>query len=105
MGVNPARRVVRAVRHLPHLLRRTVVKAWNDRVLGLSAEAAFWQLLSLPSLFLALAAALGYVSRWFGGTDALNRTETTIKDTLSRAFSQEVTNDVIAPTLHEVLQG
>ena len=33
---------------------------------GLSAEAAFWQLLSLPSLFLALVATLGYVSRWFG---------------------------------------
>jgi len=35
------------------LLRRAVVKGWNDRVLGLSAEAAFWQLLSLPSLLLA----------------------------------------------------
>src|SRR5207253_543813 len=28
------------------LARRTVDKAWHDRVLGLSAEAAFWQLLS-----------------------------------------------------------
>src|SRR5947209_8371115 len=38
--------------HLPALLRRAVAKGWHDRVLGLSAEAAFWQLLSLPSLFL-----------------------------------------------------
>jgi membrane protein len=81
-----------------------VVKAWNDRVLGLSAEAAFWQLLSLPSLFLALLATLGYVSRWFSpGT--VDRIERRIESTLSRAFSEEVVTQVIAPTLHEVLHG
>jgi len=101
--VNPVRRVVRGIRHLPYLLRRTVAKAWNDRVLGLSAEAAFWQLLSLPSLFLALVATLGYVSRWFGASTT--RIESTITKTLSKAFSQEVTNEVISPTLHEVLNG
>ena len=86
------------------LLRQAVVKAWHDRVLGLSAEAAFWQLLSLPSLFLALIATLGYVSRWFGqGT--VNRTERQINHTLSKAFSQEVVDKVIAPTLHQVLTG
>jgi membrane protein len=84
-------------------LRQTVTKAWHDRVLGLSAEAAFWQLLSLPSLFLALVATLGYVSRWFGLN--LHTVETTIENTLAKGFSQEVTHDVIAPTLHEVLYG
>jgi membrane protein len=102
--VNPVRSVLHAVRLFPSLLRRAVAKAWHDRVLGLSAEAAFWQMLSLPSLFLALIATLGYVSRWFGdGT--VNRTETQIDDTLSRAFSEQVVNQVIAPTLHEVLHG
>ena len=100
----PLRRVLRAVRLTPVLLKRAVVKAWHDRVLGLSAEAAFWQMLSLPSLFLALIATLGYVSRWFGpGTVA--STERTIENTLSRAFSQEVVRSVIAPTLKEVLRG
>jgi len=33
------------------VLGRTISNAWNDRVLGLSAEAAFWQLLSLASLY------------------------------------------------------
>jgi membrane protein len=102
--VNPVRAVLRAVRLLPQLLKRTVVKAWHDRVLGLSAEAAFWQLLSLPSLFLALIATLGYVSRWFG-TGTVDKTETQINNTLSRAFSHQVVNQVIAPTLHEVLHG
>jgi membrane protein len=98
------RRTMRALRRLPHLLRRTITKAWNDRVLGLSAEAAFWQLLSLPSLFLALVATLGYVSRWFGdGT--VDKAELQIESTLSKAFSPQVVDDVVTPMLHEVLHG
>lgn len=86
------------------LVRRTLAKAWQDRVLGLSAEAAFWQLLSLPSLALAGVAILGYVSRWFGPS-TVNRTETKLDSTFSRAFSPEVVSQVVAPTLHEVLHG
>jgi membrane protein len=86
------------------LTRRTLSKAWQDRVLGLSAEAAFWQLLSLPSLALAGVAVLGYVSRWFGPS-TVNRTETKLDSTFSRAFSSDVVNQVVAPTLHEVLHG
>jgi membrane protein len=97
-------RVVNAVRLLPRLLRRTIAKAWTDRVLGLSAEAAFWQLLSLPSLFLALVATLGYASRWFGNA-TVDRTEQRIETTLSSAFSQEVVREVIHPMLHEVLHS
>lgn len=86
------------------LLRRALAKAWHDRVLGLSAEAAFWQLLSLPSLALAGVAILGYVSRWFG-PDTVNRTEAQLNRTFSRAFSPDVVNKVVAPILHEVLHG
>jgi membrane protein len=95
---------MRALRRLPFLLRRTIVNAWNDRVLGLSAEAAFWQLLSLPSLFLALVATLGYVSRWFGDT-TVNKAESKIESTLSKAFSPQVVDDIVTPMLHEVLHG
>ena len=95
---------MQAVRRLPALLRRTVAQAWHDRVLGLSAEAAFWQMLSLPSLFLALVATLGYVSRWFGA-GTVDRTEQQIETTLSKAFSQQVTEQVVHPMLHEVLHG
>src|SRR4051812_22027224 len=102
--VNPLRLVLRGIRLTPVLVKRAVVKAWHDRVLGLSAEAAFWQLLSLPSLFLALIATLGYISRWLGqGT--VNRIEEKIDDTLSRVFSSQVVREVIAPTLHEILHG
>jgi membrane protein len=93
---------MRGFRHTLRLLRRAAVQAWNDRVLGLSAEAAFWQLLSLPGLFLALVATLGYVSRWLGG-DTTARIESRIESTLGRAFSDQVVNQVVHPTLHEVL--
>ena len=98
------RRSLHALRLLPTLLRRTVAKGWHDRVLGLSAEAAFWQMLSLPSLFLALIASLGYVSRWIG-TGTVDRTETQIETTLSRAFSEQVVNQVVHPILQEILRG
>jgi membrane protein len=90
------------LRRTTSLLRKAAAAAWQDRVLGLSAEAAFWQLLSLPSLLLALIATLGYVSHWFGpGTPA--KTESEVESTLSRAFSQQVVDQVIHPMLHEVL--
>jgi membrane protein len=95
-------RLVRTVGQVPTVLRRAAADAWRDRVLGLSAEAAFWQLLSLPSLFLALVASLGYVSRWIGG-DTTQRTEARVESTVARAFSDEVVTQVIHPTLHEVL--
>jgi membrane protein len=101
--VNPVKAVLHGLRILPGLLRRALVKGWHDRVLGLSAEAAFWQLLSLPSLFLALLATLGYVSRWFGGS-TVDRTQQKLEDGLSKAFSQEVVIKVIRPILDEVLR-
>ena len=104
VGVNPARALLHGLRVLPGLLRRAVVKGWHDRVLGLSAEAAFWQLLSLPSLFLALLATLGYVSRWFG-EDTVNRVQEKIDHALSKAFSEKVDTRVIKPILDEVLHG
>ncbi|HET7380164.1 MAG TPA: YhjD/YihY/BrkB family envelope integrity protein [Gaiellales bacterium] len=86
------------------LLRRTVSKAWHDRILGLSAEAAFWQLLSLPPLILASIASLGYVANWFG-PDTVRRVQAQIEAALSRGFSSEFVDETITPTLNEVLHG
>ena len=103
VGVKLVRAVLHALRVLPGLLKRALVKGWHDRVLGLSAEAAFWQLLSLPSLFLALLATLGYVSRWFG-QDTVDRVQTKLEDGLSKAFSRDVVDNVVRPILTEVLR-
>ena len=90
-------------RGIRKLALRTVSRAWNDRVLGLSAEAAFWQLLSLPSLFLALLAALGYFSEW-AGPDTVDRVQQNLLASFSRAFSAEVVDQLIAPVVQEVLR-
>jgi membrane protein len=95
--------LVTVLRHLPTLLRRTVASGWNHRLLGLSAEAAFWQLLSLPSLFLAALASLGYVSRWFNINS--NELDDHIESALGRAFSPDVVRQIVSPTLREVLHG
>lgn len=84
------------------LATRTLSKAWHDRVLGLSAEAAFWQLLSMPSLFLGLLAALGYFSQW-AGTDTVNRVEANLLRGFSRAFSGEVVDQLVRPLVDQVL--
>ena len=84
------------------VLVRTVSKAWNDRILGLSAEAAFWQLLSLPSLCLALLGSLGYFSRLLG-PDRLTRVKTQLLNGFSHAFSPDVVRQLVEPTVNKIL--
>jgi len=84
-------------------LRRTVSAAWNDRILGLSAEAAFWQLLSLPPLILAVLGSLGYFGS-FLGTETLDSIEQNILEVASGAFTPQVIDQLIEPTLDDVLR-
>jgi membrane protein len=86
------------------LVRRTFSKAWHDRVLGLSAEAAFWQLLSLPPLFLALLGSFGYLAGPLGA-DTINAVEQKLLDAFSRAFTPAVVDQLIQPIVSEVLHG
>ncbi|MCU1690880.1 MAG: YihY/virulence factor BrkB family protein [Pseudonocardiales bacterium] len=94
---------MRPVARARELALRTVKSAWDNRILGLSAEAAFWQLLSLPSLFLALLATLGYISNWFGA-DTVDRAQAELLEFFSKAFSDEVVDQLIAPTVSDVLR-
>lgn len=95
--------VVTNPRHVRNLATRTIARAWHDRVLGLSAEAAFWQLLSMPSLFLALLAALGYFAD-FAGPSTLDQIQRNLLNGFSRAFSAEVVDQLVAPLVHQVLR-
>lgn len=85
------------------LATRTIARAWNDRILGLSAEAAFWQLLSMPSLFLGLLAALGFFSE-FAGKNTLDQVQQNLLSAFSRAFSAQVVDQLIAPVVQQVLR-
>ena len=84
------------------LARRTIRKAGNDRVLGLSAEAAFWQLLSLPPLFLALLGSLGYLAGPLG-VGTVNSIEHKLLEAFSRAFTPTVVDEIIGPIISQVL--
>ena len=89
-------------RQVRNLAVRTITRAWNDRVLGLSAEAAFWQLLSMPSLFLALLAALGYFTD-LAGQSTVEQVQQNLLNGFSRAFSAQVVDQLIAPLVRQVL--
>jgi len=90
-------------RQVRRLALRTVRRAWDDRVLGLSAEAAFWQLLSMPSLFLALLAALGYFSE-LAGPRTIDQVQQNLLTGFTKAFSPQVVDQLIAPLVNQVLR-
>ncbi len=82
---------------------RTITKAWGDSIFSKSAAAAFWQTLSLPPLLLALLGSLGYVGGWFG-PDTLEIIEHKIIAFSRDAFSENVVEELIQPTVSDVLQ-
>jgi membrane protein len=91
-------------RHAPlRLAARTLSKAWQDRVLGLSAEAAFWQLLSLVPLMLALLGLLGYFSGAIG-SGGIDHIEHSLLRASSRVLTQHTVDETVQPTLEKVLR-
>ncbi|WP_232796872.1 YihY/virulence factor BrkB family protein [Blastococcus atacamensis] len=92
-----------AVVRIPlQLLGRAVAKAWQDRILGLSAEAAFWQILSVPPLLIGLLGSLGYLGDVIGG-DAVRQIEDRLLDASSEALTPGVVDSLVAPTLADIL--
>ncbi|MFC5994768.1 YihY/virulence factor BrkB family protein [Pseudonocardia hispaniensis] len=92
----------RRKRGLLRVLRRTVVKAWDDGIFSMSAQTAFWQALSLPPLLLALLGSLGYVGGWFGPA-TVQIVEGKIIQFSRRVFTPEVVDQIIAPTAASIL--
>ena len=86
------------------LAKRTAIEFWNDRVLGLAAEAAFWQLLSLPPLLLALLGAVGYVGDALG-PDSVARVEASILEATGRVLAPNAVATLVQPAVHDVLEG
>ncbi|WP_050997445.1 MULTISPECIES: YihY/virulence factor BrkB family protein [Frankia] len=100
------RRLDRQQRRVPRgplrLARTTLANAWRHRVLGLAAEAGFWQLLSLPPLLLSLLGALGYVADAIGG-DALSSIRDSILRGAGDLLTESVVDDAVRPTVDEIL--
>ncbi|MGY1653263.1 YihY/virulence factor BrkB family protein [Geodermatophilus sp. SYSU D01119] len=84
------------------VLGRTVAKAWQDRILGLSGEAAFWQILSVPPLLIALLGSLGFLGSWIGA-DSVQTIEDTLVNASSEVLTADVVDQLVRPTLNDIL--
>ncbi len=84
------------------ITRRTLTKAWDDSLFGMSAEAAFWQALSTAPLLLALLGSIGFVGGWFG-PDTIDVVQFRIVTVLRTVFSPDVSATLIEPTVDTIL--
>jgi membrane protein len=85
------------------LLRRTVRDADRDRVLGLSAEVAFFGLFALPPTILTMLGAMGWLGELFGSDLAMRAGEQIIV-AARIALSHAAVRDVVAPTVERLLE-
>ena len=91
-----------AVRVPLQVLGHTVAKAWKDRILGLSAEAAFWQILSVPPLLIGLLGSLGYVGQIIGH-ESIQQVENRLVNVSAQALTPDVVDSLVRPTLQAIL--
>ncbi|MBB5960041.1 membrane protein [Saccharothrix tamanrassetensis] len=84
------------------LLARTLSKAWEGSIFSEAAEAAFWQTLSFPPLLLGLLGSMGYLGDWLG-PEVVSAVKDRIISFCRTIFSGDVVNDVIAPTVDQIL--
>jgi membrane protein len=80
------------------LTARTVIDAGDDRVPGLAAEAAFFAVLSLPPLLLAVLGAVGYMPI---DVDAVQET---IAAVASQVLRPETIEEIVDPIVQTLLE-
>lgn len=102
MAVEPVTRPAVSVESLKTLVARTVSSCFRYRVTGLAAEAAFFAILSLPPLVFGLAGTIGYIADRYdvAQVDVL---KSRVLDLASQALTPSTVDQVIAPTLDDVL--
>ena len=99
----PRRSPLRALRWLVQRPKRIGDKLSDDRIFGMSAEAGFWGLVSLPSLALAVFGALGYLSGVLGRT-AVTRIHDDVLRAARDLLSSSTVNADVAPLVQDTLQ-
>jgi membrane protein len=107
-GVAVRERAEARARAAAHIVWRLVVTTVGSclryRVTGLAAEGAFFAVLSVPPLVFALAGGVGYVSERFDDTQ-VERIRQSVVDLSSTFLTTGAVDDVIVPTMTEVLEG
>ncbi|CAI9408836.1 hypothetical protein AESSP_02107 [Aestuariimicrobium sp. T2.26MG-19.2B] len=81
---------------------RTIQAAMRYRVMGLAAESAFFAVLSLPPLLFGLAGSVGFVAQRFS-VQSVEEFKTRIVDVASPLLTTSAIDQVLVPTLNEVL--
>ena len=83
---------------------RTLSKAWDDSLFGISSQAAFWSAMSTAPLLLALLGLVGPVAELFGP-----ETIVTVQEQLERflrtIFSSEVADNLLGETVSAILDS
>jgi membrane protein len=82
----------------------TLSNAWGDRVLGLAAEAGFWQLLSLPSMLLAVLGVIGYFSGALG-PDTIHDIENSIINGAKHVIVPSAVESTLRKPLERILSN
>jgi membrane protein len=86
------------------LISSTLVRAWRDRVLGLAAEAGFWQLLSLPSMLLGIVGIIGFFSGSLGA-DTIHDIESALLRGAKHVIVPSAVDSTVKPALDRILAG
>lgn len=76
----------------------------EHRILGLSAEAGFWQLVSFPSLMLAIFGALGNLGGAIGPA-GIERLRTDVLQVAGELLDPATVRADVAPLVDELLKG
>lgn len=100
MAVWVVQRTPRRLRPVVELVVRTVADALDDRVIGLSAEVAFFAILSLPPLLLTVVAALGYLPG-----DQSQAFVEGVSAASGRVFTPNTVDNLINPFLEQIVAG
>lgn len=90
--------------HVWRIAKRTLGKSWDDSIFAESAQAAFWCALSLPPLLLGMLGSLAYIAPLFGA-DTLPTIQSRLISTAANLFSDNVVNEIIAPTVSDIVAG
>jgi membrane protein len=94
--LNPLRRVA-------HVPGRVLHKMSDDRIFGMSAEAGFWGLVSLPSLILAVFGSIGYLSGGVLGHGAVTRVHDDVLRAAGDLLSPATVTTDVAPLVDNIL--
>jgi membrane protein len=104
LGPQPPRRSLRrGLRWLVGRPKRIGTRLSQDRIFGMSAEAGFWGLVSLPSLALAVFGAIGYLSGVIGPTGVARIHDDVLRAARDLLSPTTVTDDV-APLVQDTLR-